>query len=55
MKVCWDCKVALYNGCYCPYCRGQLVDYNRDYILDIVYSDPSWKVSLHEDDLLRWV
>jgi len=51
MKVCWRCKIALYNGCYCPKCRGHLADYNRDYVLNIVYNDPSWELATHEADL----
>ena len=51
MRVCFDCKVALYNGAHCPYCGGHLYSYNRDYILDIVYTDPEWTVAVHEGDL----
>jgi len=51
MKVCWLCKIALYNGAYCPKCRGHLEDYNRDYILAIVYNDPDWLLAEHECQL----
>ena len=51
MKACFECKIALYNGCYCPACSGPLGDYNRDYIEDIISEDEDWTLALHEADL----
>lgn len=55
MKVCFDCKVAVLNGCYCPYCHQPFQDYNDSYIETIMEREKGWEYEIHEctirDDL----
>ena len=48
MKVCWNCKVAVLNGAYCPYCHSSFSDYNDEYIEKIMAEEQGWIYEIHE-------
>ena len=51
MKVCWKCKIAVLNGCYCPNCHAPFTDYNDEYMEKVMAKDNEWVYAIHECEL----